>query len=384
MCVFQLTSVCVETKRSVPSWYLRFRKWTMRLPGSWGLGQAEIHSSLFITIGLLAVLFFCFSINRVGFNEFRTVAITLPIVWIVSLAFRIAAQQLAIGDFAHDSQTVVGPTGNFHTDYEYLSARPMLLYSVTGQLASLGLIALGLVINAALTPTSESVNLSAELLDLRGGWESRAWATQIMWVNVFLFCLHLLPTIPFDMRATVFAVLSLRSRTAQEPKVFRRIASFDSHLAAVMFGAGILAACIEAASGHEIIGWYAAIAAAVYLFVASQWEGARAEELEEQYSPTPMRIVRRDAPQPPAVDFHLESELPPEDSFSERAAEAQDAADDFLGGFDNSNAAVPYPPDVDEILRKLHREGTDSLTLIEREALLSASREIQERRGTTS
>ena len=37
--------------------------------------------------------------------------------------------------------------------------------------------------------------------------------------------------------------------------------------------------------------------------------------------------------------------------------------------------------DVDEILRKLHKEGVDSLSPDERQALLSASRQINEKRG---
>ncbi len=353
----------------------------MRLPNTWGLGQAEIHSSLFATLALLGCLFLglsCF--NQPSFSDLRSVAITLPVVWLVSLAFRIAAQQLAIGEFAHESQTVVGPSGNLHTDYEYLAPRHMLCYSITGQLASVGLIALGLVINAAL---AESPASTAELLDLKGGWGSRAWATQIMWVNIFLFCLHLLPTVPFDMRASVFAMFSMKSRTAQEPLVFRRMAAFNSHLSAMMFGVGASAACLGALLGREILGWYAAIAAAVYLFVASQWENARAEELEQEYVPMPTRLTRHDNKQDLQPHLNFEGNdaetAGADDEFIDHG-EARQAAEEFLGGYEGDLSAET-PPDVDEILRKLHREGPDSLTVEEHQALLSASREIQERRG---
>ncbi len=40
--------------------------------------------------------------------------------------------------------------------------------------------------------------------------------------------------------------------------------------------------------------------------------------------------------------------------------------------------------DVDEILRKLHREGADSLSLHEQEALLLASRALKEKREQSS
>lgn len=352
----------------------------MRLPQSWGLGQAEVHSSLFITLSLLAGVLLSISELRLGYAELRMVAISMPIVWILSLAIRIAAQQLAVGGFAKDSGTTVGPSGNLQTDYEYWPSRTIFAYSISGQLASLGLMALSLVILAAMTSSSAKDIVFAELLDLRGGWDSRAWASQILWVNTFLFALHLLPTVPFDMRATVFAGFGMRSRNSQEPYVFRSIASLDSHLSAMLFGGGITAAVFGLMMGREAVGWYAAVAAAVYMFVASQWEAARADELEQQYMPTPTRI--RHSGSAPKLQPHVQFEAPAEevDPIDALAAQAEDSSDELLTGL-LADDLEGSPPDIDEILRKLHREGASSLTLEEQQALLSASREIQDRRG---
>lgn len=362
-------------------WLKRFRSWTMQLPSSWGLGQAEIHSSLLITLSMLSGLFLFLSYFRPGFAELRTAALSLPVVWIVSLAVRIAAQQLAIGEFSNDTETMVGPSGNLQTDYEYLPSKAVLAYSVSGQLASLGLVSLGLIVGAAMTsPASTSLTMS-QLFDLHGGWGSRAWATQIMWVNIFLFGLHCLPTVPFDMRASVFAFFNRRSRNAQEPFVFRRIASFDSHLAAVMFGVGCAAVALGWAFGREVVGWYAAFAAAVYLFVASQWEAARAEELEEQYAPTPTRLTRHDSAARLAT--HLRLEASGGEEVEEQSEEAIERATPVAGAKDGEGqrSSSGGESDVDEILRKLHKEGVDSLSPDERQALLSASRQINEKRG---
>jgi len=164
----------------------RIRNWTMRLPASWGLGQADIHSSLLITLGLLSGMILLVSLSRPGFAELQTLAVTIPVVWIVSLAVRIATQQLSIGVYSLDTTTTVGPSGNLSTDYEYLPPNRILAYAVSGQLATAGLVLLGLIVNAAMTPTVNG-NLSwSQVFDLTSGWESRAWATQIMWVNIFI------------------------------------------------------------------------------------------------------------------------------------------------------------------------------------------------------
>lgn len=353
----------------------RLRSWTMRLPNSWGLGQADIHSSLLVTLGVLSGVILLVSISRPGFRELSTLAVTLPVVWIISLAVRIAAQQLSIGGYSLDMTTTVGPSGNLSTDYEYLPASRIIGYAVAGQLATVGLVLLGMIVNAAMTPATSGDLGLAQLLDLSGGWGSRAWATQIMWVNLFIAVLNLLPTVPFDMRAAVFAMFSKRNRNAQEPVVFRRIAAFDSHLAAMLLGGGLTAAIAGLAFGQEIVGWYASVAAAVYLFVASCWEVSRAEGIEEQYAPVHTRIVRKG--QAHSTVPHLSSERRP-DAVSDIAKSAKKSAEELFEDF--SQEPEPVPTDVDEILRKLHREGSRSLSPHEQEALLIASRELKEKR----
>ncbi len=370
----------------------RLRNWTVRLPNVWGLGQAQIHSSLLIMLSALSILVVSVSFSRPGFSELLPAAITLPIVWVVSLAVRVAAQQLVLGPTAIEMETTVGPTGNLSTDYEYLSGRRMLLYSAAGQTASMGLVLLGAVVTAALIQAQGRVVEPAELLDLKGGWQSGAWASQIMWVNLFLTCIHLLPTVPFDMRAALFGVFSFQNRNAQEPFVFRKVAVLVSHLSTFMLGVGVSTLLMSLIWQRDIIGWYAATAAAVYLFVAAQWESSRADELEQQYAPV---LSRTHAPHPsqprrPHLKFRPMAEQgrvlgppqahnsvseshPPADigdpSPSKGLSEGRFSADD-------SGASL----DIDEILRKLHRHGSKALSRHEQEALLNASHKLQAKR----
>ncbi len=202
----------------------RLRHWTMRLPASWGLGQADIHASLLITLGLLSGMLLLISVSRPGFRELQTLAATLPVVWIVSLAVRIAAQQLAIGGYSLDMTTSVGPSGNLSTDYEYLPPKCILAYAAAGQLATCGLIVVGFVVHVAMAPTMDGELRWEHVLDLSSGWGSSAWASQILWINAFIGLLNLLPTVPFDMRAAVFALYANRHCNAQSQ------ASFDGWL----------------------------------------------------------------------------------------------------------------------------------------------------------
>jgi hypothetical protein len=374
----------------------RLRHWTMRLPNIWGLGQAEIHSSLLLMLGLLSLLVAVFGSSQPGLGELLPAAITLPIVWVVSLAVRVAAQQLALGDSAIELETTVGPTGNLSTDYEYLPPRRLLCYSIAGQLASFGLVLLGMVISAALIQADGGVVTTATLFDLRGGWQSAAWASQIMWVNLFLSLLHFLPTVPFDMRAVLFALFSLPHRNAQEPLVFRRVAGLVSHLSTFCLGVGSTTLLASLWWQRDFMGWYAATAAAVYLFVAAQWEGARADELEEQYVPVQHR---QHGPHQSSLQSHLQYRSAHGlDQDSLMQAEATDGDPEPAGvvghsGTIGNNPKVGSPLhgdgamvgsatlDVDEILRKLHREGQQSLSPHEKEALLTASRHLQKIRS---
>lgn len=392
-------------------WFRRVQIWRRpkrRVSGWSGIGQSDIHSSLIVTLAVISAALLLISFARPGLAEFRSAALTLPVVWLLSLIVRIAAQQLAIGDFSHESDTTVCPTGNLQTEYEYLPARAILAYSMAGQLASVGLMSVGLVVNAAMTPTSDGQITIAQLLGFSGGWNSQAWATQIFWVNVFLFGLHLLPTVPFDMRALVFSCYSWKSRTAQEPQVFRRIASLNSHLSSLVLGIGLSLIGLGFVIGQEALGWYAVIGA-IYLFVASQWEHSRADDLDEQFmhnkrvqqsnSLNPSQLlrphlefeIRSDDEQLDAVDLLGNADRP----LSDADAKGSLAFESMDDGFDFSEEVAEEPygssgeakleeelPDIDEILRKVHKDGYLSLSEIEREALLIASREMKEKRNS--
>lgn len=365
----------------------RLRHWTMRLPNKWGLGQAEIHSSLFIMLGLLMLLVAGVGFTRPGLAELIPIAVTLPVVWVVSLAVRVAAQQLVLGESAVEMETTVGPTGNLSTDYEFLPPKRILIYALAGQLATLGLALLGFMISAAILHAGEATEITvAGLLDLKGGWRSEAWASQIMWVNIFLGALHLLPTVPFDSRAILFALFSLPLRTAQEPHVFRRMALLVSHCAMFMFGVGVSLLVMNFVLRHEVAGWYAAVAAAVYLFVAGRWESARADELEEQYAPVSHRHVSHGRiAKAPHLKFRIDGGQAVGGQSSQKSTEATLTPSEVAGLLQgDGEPSLLAATDIDDILRKLHREGRQSLSPGEQQALLSASRQIKERRGQTS
>lgn len=358
-----------------------------------GVGGSEVHSSLWVTLGSLALMVFGLSFTQPGFQEFRSVAATLPLVWLASLMVRIATQQLAIGSFARDMQMLVCPTGNLQTDYEFLPPRAVLAYAVSGQLASLGLITIGLVVSAAMSTELRDPIAVSQLLDFHGGWTSQAWATQILWVNIFLIGFNLLPALPFDTRALVFSYFLWRNQSAQEPRVFRSLSSLDSHLSLLMLGIGVSVALVPMLFGIGLPGWYAAIAIAVYLFVASQWESSRAAELDDQYLPPPTREEPAVVLPNPHFEFHVGDgfrDFDPIDLLANRQP-AVDLGDRNEPGsglhFEDLRPSVEVrldePIDVDDLLRKVHRVGLSSLTDWEREALLSASREMKEKRGST-
>ncbi len=105
--------------------------------------------------------------------ELRTAAITLPLIWLVSLLIRVAAQQLAIGNYANQLETIVGPAGNLSTDHERLDGPVMFSYAIAGQVATASLAILGFVVSAAIAPLNESPLTATELLDFKSGWNSR-------------------------------------------------------------------------------------------------------------------------------------------------------------------------------------------------------------------
>lgn len=343
----------------------RIRLWTLRLPASWGVGYIEIHSSLFIILPSLAIALVMMSFSRLGMIELRTAAVTLPLVWLASLIVRVAAQQLAIGAHASQFETVVGPAGNLSTDYERLDGPVMFSYAMAGQVATAALVLLGFIVSAAIAPLSHSALSASELLDFKSGWNSSAWASQIMWVNLFIGSLHLLPTVPFDMRALVCSYFKIRYRRTTTAQIYHTLGSLDSHLSCLCLGIGVTGAAVEWNFPNIVTGWYGFLAAAVYLFVGGRWESSRADEIDELIPQLTTPTARRDNAHVRQPEMHLSSSID------------QDSAPPFPA----RDSDVFRPADVDEILRKLHREGKAALSSGEREALLSASKLLQEKRN---
>jgi hypothetical protein len=199
--------------------------------------------------------------------ELRTASVTLPLIWLMSLLIRVAAQQLAIGTHANQLETVVGPAGNLSTDHEQLDGVVMFSYAVAGQLATASLIILGFVVSASIAPVDQTALTASELFDFKGGWTSRAWASQIMWLNLFIGSLHLLPTVPFDMRALVYASSRIRNRRFTQSRIYQTLASMDSHLSGILLGVGLTCAVFQYNYEDIVTGWYGFIAASIYLFV---------------------------------------------------------------------------------------------------------------------
>ena len=356
-------------------------------PHHWVLGRSHIHMSLLLTLGTLSGLFLCMSYLRPEWAEFRSVAVTLPVVWCVSLTVRLATQQLSLGAYFQDIECIAGPSGNLSTEYEYLPPHRVLMYGISGQLASLGLASVGAVVSAATLAAHSQVTDWHSVFDFRGGWSNVAWSTQILWVNLFLMGLNFLPTLPFDFRAVGYAWFAWRAKGTLEPTVFRSLSRLDSHLAVLAVGSGVTLAVMGSGQQQDIVGWYAAIAAAVYLMVAGRWEIARAAELERQFSPKIERVIRADSAQSPGTALPLGFSFAPEPSAGVNTGFEQDSDGDGAqhwgskAALDQPDAALVREADIDEILRKLHREGRLALTDWEHEALLSASRQLNQQRG---
>ena len=305
------------------------------------------------------------SVVRNDLSDLRSFVLTLPSIWVLSLAVRIAAQHFAIGSHSLEMETLLGPTGNISTDYEDLPPKQILRYSLAGQAATICLASLGALVTLALMPADRGHSLGSALLELPGGWGNRALAAQIMWVNVAIAVLNLLPTLPFDCRAVIYAALG-RGQFGEEPVVLRKLAAFDSHLAVFFLGIGVTLFAVSFSGDTEYFGWYALVAAAVYLFVASRWESARSRQLEEQYMP--MINDRQQSAHRTLGPPHLQ--------IRGRRDASRGKPRTMRRVTHESSAEL----DVDEILRKLHREGTAALSVQEQEVLLSASQRLKEQK----
>lgn len=361
-----------------------------------GTEFVRIHPTFPVSVVFIGMLFPIASWIGLAPREMATVVTTLPFIWVGSVIVRFAAQQYFLGNYAGETQFVIGPSGNQSIDYEFLPRSRLLAYAFAGQFASLVLVAVGLLVVIATlgAATSGAEWYLHNLLDFRGGWSNRAIGSQIVWVNLFLLTLHFLPTVPFDMRAAVFGVIRRGEPMALEPRSLRHMSGLDTHLAAAFLGVGASCLVISLVAGVST-GWYAFLGAAMYLFVAGRWEGARAAEAEQQYSHMPLRESLQRRRQPIAKGPHFSIAASDDDEGLERTSvedvnvldldHAIEALDEETLG---ENAAVSadlseevnVDLDLDEILRKLHREGADALSNVERDCLMSASKELNARR----
>lgn len=357
----------------------RILKWKEWFPCGWI--QANVHASLLLTLGLIALGLLFISSYQTELAELKPWAFTLPVVWVVSLAVRIAAQHLAIGVDSIDMHTKLGPTGNISTDYEFLRPWQIFRYAIAGQLATLLLLALGAVVSAVLLPIEGVSGSWSALLDFHGGLDSLAWATQIIWVNALIFSLNLLPTIPFDNRALLYS-LAMLYRRHEETKVLRSLSSFNSHIAAGLLGGALSVFVVCYLLEIDPIGWYLLAATGVYLMVASRWEKSRAADLEEQcVSFGANRQERRSRSSSGRHDHRLGHGTDKSGPAVATPAVATSNSEDSGAGSVKMREPRMHVSEayLDEILRKLHKEGAGSLSVKEQEALLTASQKLKEK-----
>jgi len=339
--------------------------WRGAFPARWGLHHLSIHLSALIAIALTSIVLLILASSSVANAELRTAAITLPVVWVFSLSIRIVAQRLAIGARGDQLEIVVGPAGNISNDYENLSGPNMLSYAVAGQSATLLVGLLGLLILAAIAPTPATGLTLAALLDFQSGWSSHAWASQTVWVNVFLFAIHLLPAAPFDTRALIVGWCHVSQPNWTSARISRLLAATASHLAVGIAGFALAMIATRLAAHEPVVIWYAFLLVSVYLLSVSQFESFQAQQEEELSEPL-TRSWRR------SVQASLNLQ---------RSSASYGDPDTDEAYTPPDNDFLPHPPlDVDEILRKLHREGQEALSVREKDALLNASRQLQARR----
>ncbi|MGN6134106.1 MAG: hypothetical protein ACTHOU_06365 [Aureliella sp.] len=341
--------------------------WRGALSSRFGLERVTLHLTAVLALPLTAIALLLLSASSPGYAELRTAAITLPIVWVASLIVRVAAQVLAIGSHGDEFEMVIGPTGNMSNDYQHLSGPAMLSYAVAGQSATLLLAMLGLLVLGAIAPSPANGLTIASILDFHAGWGSNAWASQIVWVNAFLFGLHLLPAAPFDARALVVGWTQVSRPNLPPWRVHRLLAAIDSHLAVGLAGFALAMIATRLAAMEPVFSWYALLFVAVYLLTLSQFEAYQAQQ-EEEFSTEPPLARPWKQRDPAGVNLLRQPKLGGDYATLSSFAEPPEAA------------PAPEALDIDEILRKLHREGQEALSAFEKEALLIASRELQARR----
>lgn len=335
----------------------RLLTWRGALPQQLHLRGIYVHVSTLVACPLMALAIFMLPRLTSLDGQWAVAAITIPFVWLASVAVRILAQRLAIGSQA-DFELVVGPTGNISHEYDQLSGPNMMSYAVAGQSATMIMALVGVLILGA-TPSSPGLTL-ASLLELQTGWHGNAWASQLLWVNGFLFAMHLLPASPFDARALYVGWCHISHPGMTSGSVRRSLAAANSHIGTAVAGFS-LAMIVSRMTENQPAGvWLFLLTVSIYLLFMSQMEAYQGQQEDELLEPPAPR--KRQRPQ---------------------LASYPDSAFSKFANFDEEPLDAPSPHevlDVDEILRKLHREGQASLSAFEKEALLSASREIKARR----
>lgn len=335
----------------------RLLTWRGAMPSPLRLSGVYVHMSTVLAVPAAALWLSTVPYFTDLEGQWGIAAITIPIVWLFSLAVRIAAQWLAIGTQA-GFEFVVGPTGNLSHEYDQLSGPNMMSYAVAGQSATMILALVGVLVLGA-SPTSPGLTI-ASLLELQTGWHWNAWASQLLWVNGVLFAMHMLPASPFDARALYVGWHHISHPGATTGAVCRALSAIDSHIGTAVAGFSLAMIFTRMMESQTTGLWYFLLMISIYLLVVSQIEAYHAHQAEEFLDPPAPR--RRQRPQLASY---------PDSAYAKYADFEEDALD------------IPSPHevlDVDEILRKLHREGQDSLSAFEKEALLSASRELKARR----
>jgi hypothetical protein len=341
--------------------------WRVGLPARLGLDHIAIHITAVLLVPVLSLGLLGYTYSVPGLEELRPAAATLPLVWLASLTVRLMAQILAIGSHGDEFEMVVGPTGNTSSDYELLSGPAILSYAMAGQAATLLLALLGLLVLAALAPSPASGLTLAAVFDFHSGWGTAAWASQVLWVNGFLFGMHLMPAAPFDTRALLVGWFRITQPQMPPSAGHRALGYANSHLAMLLAGAATAMIVSQLGAAERLTPWYGVLVISVYLLMISQFEMLRAREQEELESPRSARqSLRRDAQPTSQVARHYKLHGG-HHSFLEE--------DSMTGEMETAPIL-----DIDEILRKLHREGQDALSTTEKEALMSASRELKAKR----
>ena len=172
--------------------------------------------------------------------------------------------------------------------------------------------------------------------------------------------MHLLPASPFDARAIYVAWWYLTRPGVSPGTIHMSLSATDSHIGTAVASFSLAMIYVRVMESQPAGIWHFLLTVSIYLLLISQSEAYQAQRVDALMQPPSPR--RRTRPQ---------------------LASYSDTTFSKFAEYDEDPLDMPSPHevlDVDEILRKLHREGQESLSAFEKEALLSASRELKARR----